>query len=653
MQDDEDEKRVKVDVPPHPRLGPKSHQRSMSIIVTPQYDHPGQYPEEQFDVNLSDEEHSYTEMSDMAKQRTDPRLNLVRISTNRVRKPVTQRKSASSFLDLHSIFPNISLPLPLNKEDKGSEIESIESAEDSKESVDKGSSVAFRGSRVSNGNDSMVGLRRNTSLGLTEDLNFFLQADEDEVFASYKSNSPRRPTIHALLGIAAVDKKPSAKSLNIDSNLEPPPDLEPQASSAEARAEILKQGFVSFLNKWIWMLPSKEFGMWDGVVIRLIMNSFGSFIFLKLGVIFGAGGLITGTLSVILSAIVTIITALSFAAIASNGEAIAGGGLYYLLSRNVGPKIGGTVGILAALSSAVGAAVSIMTFSNALLLQFPDFALALFPSQASNIRFLSVVLLFLIVVFVLGGFSFTVRIQSVFFVIAIATMASITVGSFIYNGNSLEPGITGVSSDTVSDNIGVDFLEDYDFTKVLALTFPGFAIGAGTTLLTRLGDPPRDVSYGTVIGTLFLPFVYLFLGWIVGASATQTQLVSNASVMAILSASQVLFYLGIYVTTSSAAIISLSVAPRILQAVAKDGLFRYLKFVAKENTNLGLPLSALFLSVLLSFAVVMSGSISWIAPYVTVIQLLSYAVRVSISPLSISPLYSFRHTTFLVPLRPQ
>lgn len=71
-----------------------------------------------------------------------------------------------------------------------------------------------------------------------------------------------------------------------------------------------------------------------------LLNIFGVIMFLRLGWVVGQAGIGLSLLIVGVAACVTVCTSLSMSAICSNGQ-IKGGGAYYLLSRSLGPKIGG------------------------------------------------------------------------------------------------------------------------------------------------------------------------------------------------------------------------------------------------------------------------------------------------------------------------
>ncbi|KAK6014345.1 hypothetical protein OSTOST_20295, partial [Ostertagia ostertagi] len=78
-----------------------------------------------------------------------------------------------------------------------------------------------------------------------------------------------------------------------------------------------------------------------------------------------------GIAMILLSSLVTTLTAISMSAICTNGE-MKGGGLYYLISRTLGAEYGGSIGLIFSLANCVGGALHIVGFAetvNQLLLE--------------------------------------------------------------------------------------------------------------------------------------------------------------------------------------------------------------------------------------------------------------------------------------------
>ena len=67
--------------------------------------------------------------------------------------------------------------------------------------------------------------------------------------------------------------------------------------------------------------------------------------FLRVGWVVGQAGIGLGLVIVWISSLVVLLTALSMSAICTNGQ-IKSGGAYYLISRSLGPEMGGAVGVV-------------------------------------------------------------------------------------------------------------------------------------------------------------------------------------------------------------------------------------------------------------------------------------------------------------------
>ena len=68
----------------------------------------------------------------------------------------------------------------------------------------------------------------------------------------------------------------------------------------------------------------------------------------------------------ILGTTVTIITALSVSAICTNGQ-VGTGGVYYMISRSLGPEAGATIGLIDSICNAVLVALNIVGAAEAVV----------------------------------------------------------------------------------------------------------------------------------------------------------------------------------------------------------------------------------------------------------------------------------------------
>lgn len=96
-----------------------------------------------------------------------------------------------------------------------------------------------------------------------------------------------------------------------------------------------------------------------GVYLPCIQNILGVILFIRMTWIVGTAGLLQGLLIVLCCCSVTMLTAISMSAIATNGVVPAGGS-YYMISRSLGPEFGGAVGMLFYTGTTLAAAMYIV-----------------------------------------------------------------------------------------------------------------------------------------------------------------------------------------------------------------------------------------------------------------------------------------------------
>ncbi|KRY55984.1 Solute carrier family 12 member 6 [Trichinella britovi] len=108
--------------------------------------------------------------------------------------------------------------------------------------------------------------------------------------------------------------------------------------------------------------PNKQpikMGTFVGVFMPCIQNIFGVLFFIRLAWIVGTAGVLQGFLITFICCLVTFTTCISLSAIATNGM-VPAGGPYYMISRNLGPELGGAVGILFYFASTIAASMYLL-----------------------------------------------------------------------------------------------------------------------------------------------------------------------------------------------------------------------------------------------------------------------------------------------------
>ena len=102
------------------------------------------------------------------------------------------------------------------------------------------------------------------------------------------------------------------------------------------------------------------------------LSMFSSLLFLRVGYVVGNAGLLVSFAQLVLAYSILVCTIMSISAIATNGS-VESGGVYFMISRTLGPQLGGSVGILFYLANVVAGALYASGFSETLAKNFgPD-----------------------------------------------------------------------------------------------------------------------------------------------------------------------------------------------------------------------------------------------------------------------------------------
>ncbi|XP_044762363.1 bumetanide-sensitive sodium-(potassium)-chloride cotransporter [Coccinella septempunctata] len=405
--------------------------------------------------------------------------------------------------------------------------------------------------------------------------------------------------------------------------------------------------------------PSHEgikLGWIQGVLIPCLLNIWGVMLFLRVSWVVAEAG-IGGSLIIIgISALVCVVTTLSLSAISTNGE-VKGGGIYYIISRSLGPEFGASVGIVFAFANAVSASINTIGFCNSLseLLKLYDFTLI--DGGVNDTRVVGIVAIVVMILICAIGMEWESKAQNFLIAIILAAMADFMVGTVIgpTTDEKRAQGFVGFNLTVFQENWDAKYRPHegipYDFFQVFAVFFPSVTgIQAGANISGDLKDPASAIPKGTFLALVISMISYaafvLFAGGAAlrDASGNVTDLVSgnltgcvaddsckyglfnSYQMMTIMSSWDLLIYAGCFAATLSTALTNLLSVPRLIQALGIDRIYPGLIFFSKGYGKSGEPYRGYILTFIVSGAFLLIAEINAIAPLISNFYLASYAL---------------------------
>lgn len=350
--------------------------------------------------------------------------------------------------------------------------------------------------------------------------------------------------------------------------------------------------------------PSKGgLGTFGGVFTPSILTILGVIMYLRFGWVVGNVGLIGTLLIVTISTAITFLTALSIAAIATD-QRVRIGGAYYMISRSLGIESGGAIGIPLYIALAFSVALYTVGFAESVVGVFPSLDM----TMVGIVTTIGVAALALI--------SAKVAIRAQYFIMfGIAlSLLSLAFGSPIEQSNIEMWGASNQNSE--------------GFWVVFAVFFPAVTgIMAGVNMSGDLENPAKSIPRGTfyAIGVGYL--VYMALPIILANRADALTLIEDPLIMRRMSYWGDAILIGVWGATLSSAVGSILGAPRVLQALARDGILpRWLRWLGRGDGDDDSPRIGTILTLAVALVAVWFGDLNLIAPVLTMFFLTTYGV---------------------------
>jgi len=366
----------------------------------------------------------------------------------------------------------------------------------------------------------------------------------------------------------------------------------------------------------------KKFGTFAGVFTPSILTILGLVMFLRAGFVIGHSGIYGALLILGIAKLITTLTGISISAIATNTE-VKGGGVYYLISRTLGPEFGGTIALTLFLANALSIPFYLLGFTEAVCRTFP-FLDEYFAVIAFTV-FVAVSL------FSFKGAAVILKAQFFILIILGLSIAAFMIGAAV----KFDPAIFWQNVSTADP----DFLKDIGgmpvvpFWVLFAIYFPAATgILTGVNMSGDLKAPSRSIPRGT-LAAIFAGLVIYAAQIVLVGGAVERQALLESPYFSLIQLGWIfgfLVVLGVFAATLSNALGSILGAPRVLQALAQDKLLKPVNMFAKV-TKKGEPRRALILSIILTFLVIYAArnggdgqALNMVASIVAMLFLWSY-----------------------------
>ncbi|MEM7725744.1 MAG: amino acid permease [Cyanobacteria bacterium P01_A01_bin.45] len=347
---------------------------------------------------------------------------------------------------------------------------------------------------------------------------------------------------------------------------------------------------------------SPGLGTFGGVYTPSVLTILGVIMYLRFGWVVGNVGLVGTLLIVTLATSITFLTSLSVCAIATDRE-VRVGGAYYMISRCLGIEVGGAVGISLYFAQALSIALYTIGFAESIVKTFGYL----------NQTYVALGVTILIAILALTSAQIAVKAQ---YIIMGAIALSLVCLIF---GNSV-PNVTPQGWDIPSNG--------EPFWGVFAVFFPAVTgIMSGVSMSGDLRNPSRSIPIGTLaaVGTGYL--IYMGLPFLIAMRADTATLVTDRLVMKMMSLWKPAILFGVWGATLSSALGSILAAPRVLQALARDGIFpSWMSFLGRGSGKNDEPRLGTWVTLSVAIAAVCIGDLDLIAPVLTMFFLTTYLV---------------------------
>lgn len=248
-------------------------------------------------------------------------------------------------------------------------------------------------------------------------------------------------------------------------------------------------------------------------------------LFLRMGWIVAHSGIIHALIIIAISTVICVITTLSLSAISTNGD-VKSGGIYYIVSRSLGPEFGASLGIVFAFANAVAASMNTIGFADSFNGLLDSYGMKIIDGGVNDVRIIGTIAILIMVIICAVGMEWEVKAQNFLVVVIGAAIIDFVVGTVMgpKNIEQQAEGFEGFNLEVFKQNLQPDyrFSEGLDqtFFTVFAIFFPSVTgIQAGANICGDLKDPAGAIPKGTMLALIMSMATYAAFVFVVGGAA--------------------------------------------------------------------------------------------------------------------------------------
>jgi amino acid transporter len=368
-----------------------------------------------------------------------------------------------------------------------------------------------------------------------------------------------------------------------------------------------------------------RFGTFGGVFTPCVLTILGVIMFMRTGYVVGYTGLWLALAILGISKLITTLTTLSLSAICTNLE-MRVGGVYFMISRVLGPDFGGSIGITLFVAQAVSVAFYAIGFTEALFsLLGPLLAKVQIWGMDGNAavaalrlpQILSSVVVAGLFVVTFKGADVAIKAQYIVLGVLLVAVVSFLLG-----------GALAFDARVFAQNRGASFSGGVGFWTAFAIFFPAATgITAGANMSGDLRNPAKAIPRGTLLAILFTALIYTAQLLLTAGTGARGALKADAfGALQQMSVFGPLVVLGVFAATLSSALGSFLGAPRILQAMGQDRLMKVMVFFGKGAGPANEPRRATVLTFIIAVGVIWAGDLNAVAEVISMFFLIAYGM---------------------------